>query len=232
MKRKLALIFLFAFLVCSINITSASKTVHAAKAQKLNVKKLELTIGNSFCLRVRNMKKKHRVVFTSSKKRVANVDNTTADQRYTMVQACKKGKTTIIATIYRGERMIRKLKCKVQVTPSGASIKFAKKKQTINLAENEKLRLHTIIKPNNSTEQPVFESSNPEVATVSFDGVVTAITPGTTIITATLLSTDQKITCKITVIYDEDMIENTNNNTNKRNWEKANTNEKMDYLLM
>lgn len=231
MKRKLALILLFAVLVCSINITSASKTVQAAKKPKLNVKKLELTIGNSFCLRVRNMKKKQRVVFSSSKMQVAKINNDTADERYTMVQAYKKGKSIITATIYRGKRVVRKLKCKVTVTPSGVSIKFAKKKQKINLAENEKLRLHTIIKPNNSTEQPVFESSNPEVATVSFDGVVTAISTGTTTITATLLSTDQKITCKITVVYEENPTENSNYNTNRRNMEKANINAEMDYLL-
>ncbi len=92
---------------------------------------------------------------------------------------------------------MKRLKCRVKVTLNAVGIKFTKK--NIRLETDEQIRLETIIKPSSSTEKPVFESDDTDVATVSSKGVVTAVSPGIVTITATLLSCNLTATCTVVV---------------------------------
>lgn len=198
MKRKMPL-FLAFVLIFSFTIGLFDNTVTdaAAKKPKLNIKKLEITMNSTFTLRAYNLKKKQKVTYASSNPDIATVEGKGKAGKKAVVTAVSVGNCTINATVKKGKKVVRRLKCKINVSPSAISIKFMKK--NVSLRANNKLRLKTIIKPNTSLEQPIFESDNVEVATINSRGVVTAIAPGTATITATLLSTGQTATCIVTV---------------------------------
>lgn len=196
MKKKAVWLLAFIFLAGSLLMPHSS--VHAAtKKAKLNVKKLNMTTGNDFRLRVYNLKKKQRVVYTSSNEKVISIGKMASRGKRVTINALSIGSATVNATVKKGKKVVRRLKCRIKVTPNAFSIKFPKR--TICLDTNNRFRLKPIIKPNTSMEQPIFESDNPFVASVSSRGVVTAISPGTATITATLLSSGLTATCNIEV---------------------------------
>lgn len=196
MKKKVALLLAFA-LVFSF-VFSGNTVWAASKKPKLNVKKLNMTVGGTFQIRVYNMKKKYKVTYVSSNVDVATVKADNFNKKRANISALSVGSSTITVTVKKAKKVVRTLKCKVKVSPSAVSIKFMKRQAKIDVGE--KMRLETIIKPNTSMEQPVFESDDPDIATVNSRGVITGISPGTVIITATLLSCDITTTCIITVL--------------------------------
>lgn len=196
MKKKTVWLLAFVFLAFSI-LAPYSPAQGAVKKPKLNVKKLNMTLGNEFRLRVYNLKKKYTVTYTSSDAETVSVDSTTTKGKTVMIKALSTGSATITATVRKGKKLIRKLKCRVKIAPVAFSIKFPKRTVRINLSE--RFRLDPIIKPNTSTEQPIFESDNPSIAAVSCHGVITALAPGKATITATLLSSGIMATCTVEV---------------------------------
>lgn len=157
-----------------------------------------MTVGSVFQMRVYNMQKKHKVTYVSSKPAVATVKAETTNGKRASISALSVGSSTITATIRKGRKHIRTLKCKIKVSPNAVGIKFMLRKT--KLRTGQKMRLETIIKPNTSEEQPVFESEDASIASVNSRGVVTGISPGTVTITATLLSCDLTTSCTITVL--------------------------------
>ncbi len=190
----LVLLLAFSTLFSSVPAQAAAKN----KKVKLNVKKLNMTVDGTFTLRVYNVKKKQKVTFTSSNEAVVSLTgNENSDRRVTLT-AASIGSSTITATVKKGRKTVRQLKCRVKVSPSAVSIKFTRRK--VRIALNEQYQLEPIIKPSTSTEQPIYESSNSAVATVSCLGVVTGVNYGSATISATLPSTGMKVTCTIDVI--------------------------------
>ena len=96
---------------------------------------------------------------------------------------------------------MRRLNCKVTVTPSAVCVKFIKKK--VRLTEGQSFLLTPVIKPNTSNEQPLFDSDDPEIASVTSRGLLTAVNPGIAKIRATLLSTGQTAVCTVYVREDD-----------------------------
>ena len=129
------------------------------------------------------------VTWTSSNNGIAKVDSTgtitgVAPGTATITANCN-GKTT---------------SCKVTVTAKLQSISL--NKTTIELAKTQTAQLEVVYKPANTTDSKdvVWESSNPEVATVDQKGKVTAIKNGTATITATSkVSGISPATCKVNV---------------------------------
>ena len=198
MRKKVTL-----FLAISLVITSALPPLTpvaqaAPKKIKLNVKKLNLTVGSDYQLRVYNLKKKQKVTFSSSKPAVVSLQENSQSKKKVTIRAMAIGSSTITATVKKGKKARKILKCKVKVSPSAVSIKFLKRQATVCVGQ--RLRLDTIIKPNTSLEQPVYESNDPDIATVNCRGIVTAISPGTVTITATLLSCNISTRCQIKVL--------------------------------
>jgi uncharacterized protein YjdB len=71
---------------------------------------------------------------------------------------------------------------------------------TVNLPKGSQTAVIAIISPGNATEKGVvWTSSNPEVATVDQYGRVTAIAPGTALITATTVDGAWSDSCLVTV---------------------------------
>lgn len=196
MKKKTVWLLAFAFLAFSV-LAPYSPAQGATKKPKLNVKKLNMTLGNEFRLRVYNLKKKQTVTYTSSNAQTVSVNSTATKGKSATIKALTTGSATITATVRKGKKLVRKLKCTVKVAPVAFSIKFPKRTIRINLSD--RFRLDPIIKPNTSTEQPIFESTNPAIASVSCHGIITAQAPGKTTITATLLSSGITATCTVEV---------------------------------
>ncbi len=199
MKKKIALLLVFAMAFSLIY--SDSSTLAARKKPKINVKKLNTTVGADFQLRIYNMKKKYTVTYISTNTDIVTVTPDENSKKRATLTAMSIGSAKIIATVKKNDRIIRTLKCKVKVTPSAVGIKFMKRKVKVSIGK--KKRLDTIIKPGNSMERPVFESDDPNIASVNSNGVITGISPGTVTIRATLLSSDMTATCTITVQPEE-----------------------------
>lgn len=192
--------FFLAVILC-ISCCFPNIEIKAAKKPKLNMKRLNLTVGKDFQIRVYNLKKKQKVSFSTSNVDIIAIKvkpaNKGAARKRVTITAISVGSATITGTIRKGKKIVRTLRCKVKVSPNAIGIKFMKRQ--VRLPVEHKKRLETIIKPNISEERPVFECSNPEIATINSRGVVTGIAPGTVTITATLLSCDVSATCTVTI---------------------------------
>lgn len=201
MKKKFTSLLVFVLLISMVLPAGTSSA--AGKKPKLNMKKLNMTVGSTFSLRVYNAKRKHKITFTSSKPSIATVKTETQNARYASVSALAIGSSVITVTIKKGKKVVRNLrnlKCRVRVSPNAVSIKFMKNQVSVPLSQ--RTRLETIIKPNTSAERPVFESSDESIAIVNSRGVVMGVSPGTVTITATLLSRNLTASCVITVLPD------------------------------
>ena len=196
MKKKFTSLLVFVLLISMVLPAGTSSA--AGKKPKLNMKKLNMTVGSTFSLRVYNAKRKHKITFTSSKPSIATVKTETQNARYASVSALAIGSSVITVTIKKGKKVVRNLKCRVRVSPNAVSIKFMKNQVSLS----QRTRLETIIKPNTSAERPVFESSDESIAIVNSRGVVMGVSPGTVTITATLLSRNLTASCVITVLPD------------------------------
>ena len=196
MKKKFTSLLVFVLLISMVLPAGTSSA--AGKKPKLNMKKLNMTVGSTFSLRVYNAKRKHKITFTSSKPSIATVKTETQNARYASVSALAIGSSVITVTIKKGKKVVRNLKCRVRVSPNAVSIKFMKNQVPLS----QRTRLETIIKPNTSAERPVFESSDESIAIVNSRGVVMGVSPGTVTITATLLSRNLTASCVITVLPD------------------------------
>jgi len=194
MKKKFTSLLVFVLLISMV--LPAGTSFAAGKKPKLNMKKLNMTVGSTFSLRVYNAKRKQKITFTSSKPSIATVKTETQNARYASVSALAIGSSVITVTVKKGKKVVRNLKCRVRVSPNAVSIKFMKNQVSVPLSQ--RTRLETIIKPNTSAERPVFESS----AIVNSRGVVMGVSPGTVTITATLLSRNLTASCVVTVLPD------------------------------
>ena len=198
MKKKFTSLLVFVLLISMV--LPAGTSFAAGKRPKLNMKKLNMTVGSTFSLRVYNAKKKHKITFTSSKPSIATVKTETQNARYASVSALAIGSSVITVTVKKGKKVVRNLKCRVRVSPNAVSIKFMKNEVSVPLSQ--RTRLETIIKPNTSAERPVFESTDESIAIVNSRGVVMGVSPGTVTITATLLSRNLTASCVVTVLPD------------------------------
>lgn len=201
MMHKIKIIFSWLLIgVLFLGALEPGSDAFAAKKNKyirMNVKSVTLSKNGMYKLRLYNTKKRQTIVFSSDNESIATVTSTT-QPKLAVVTAVNPGNTYVRATISNSRgRVVRTLKVKVKVTPYAVSVKFGKKKIYLNETKNTKL--NTIIKPNISQEIPLYESSDTDVATVNSRGIVTAVTAGEAVITATLLSSGQSASCTVVV---------------------------------
>ena len=163
----------------------------------LNETDISLGASQSFQLKatsVPELTTSQTFMWSSSNESVATVDETG------LVTAVSVGETTITAIC--GEASAT---CKVTVKPILAtSITLDKKTLKLTIGENETLT--ATVEPENTTYKTiVWSSSDEDIAIVSEEGVVTAVSFGTTTITATYEG--KSAICTVTVIYDPAFIE-------------------------
>ena len=128
------------------------------------------------------------------------------------VTAHKAGQTTIIVRSVNGKvnRCIVKVQDGQNIPITGVTLDY----ESADLKVNETLKLNATINPDNTTESKTltWESSNPDVASVDSNGLVTAKKAGDAIITVTT-SNNLKDTCSIHV--GENVVEITGVELNK-----------------
>ncbi|MEE3467657.1 MAG: Ig-like domain-containing protein [Eubacterium sp.] len=201
MKQRIRrIVATFAILLCMSMLIGTNAS--AAMAPRMNLKKLNLTKGDDFTLRVYNLSEDESVNFKTTDDSVVKIASIGANQRSCVIVGKTVGKATIKAIIKKAGKVTDTLKCKINVTPVPVSIKFTD--STTTLKEGQQAYVDVIIKPYSATEQPIFETSNENVAVVNAKGKVTAVSPGRAVITATLLSTGKKAKCTIIVKEDPD----------------------------
>ncbi|MFT8314004.1 MAG: Ig-like domain-containing protein, partial [Clostridium sp.] len=113
------------------------------------------------------------------------------------ITAVGVGKAVITATSDDGSKSAS---CTVTVTPAVKVTSVVLSKTTSNLNVGGYDWLRVIVTPNNATNQSVtWSSSNPNVATVSYNGYVNAVGTGTATITATTADGSKTASCVVTV---------------------------------
>ncbi len=157
-------------------------------------KSLELSLNNTKRLKAKLTPKKvtdPTITWSSTKPGVVSVDENG------VITGLKVGKATITARTCNG----KKAKCKVTVKKVKLkSVDFKKLYVTMHPGETFETRIK--LKPSNTSWPGIdYTSSDPTVATVDEAGVITALTCGTTTITA-VSQHKKKVrnTCKICVI--------------------------------
>ena len=134
------------------------------------------------------------LTWNSSVEGVATVDPTGK------VTAIKAGTTVITATAKDDSGI--SASCTVQVmVPTVKVTGITLNKTTASVVKGKTVALTATVTPDTATDKTIkWTTSNKNVATVSTDGVVTAVAAGTAIITATAADdSGVKATCKITV---------------------------------
>ena len=129
------------------------------------------------------------VTFTSANTNIATVDASGK------VHGVNYGTTTITATTNIDKKTA---KCTVQVVKPVEEIKLNKTKRNITAGKTYQLKVS--FKPKDaSVQQAKWSSSNKAIAKVSNTGLVTAVKPGTCVITAKSVEGGKKATCTINV---------------------------------
>ena len=145
MKNKLKRL-LICLLAAGISLVgTAPVSQAAAKRPRLNISNLNLTVSSQFRLRVYNLNKKMRVTYTSSDKKIADISVKAKKGKRATVTANSVGACNITVTVKRGKKTVRRLNCKVTVTPSAVCVKFIKKK--VRLTVGQSFLLTPVIKP-------------------------------------------------------------------------------------
>lgn len=93
----------------------------------------------------------------------------------------------------------------IDIVIPASAVKMSETKISM-VAGGQDFELSAVISPENSTESLTWQSSNPNIASVSEDGVVTALSKGTAKITARTGS-GKTATCTVTVGLGADMVE-------------------------
>lgn len=188
----------FLVMLCVIMIFTVAVTENvslAARTPRLNIKTLSLVKGKSYKLRLYNTSSDHTISFESEDSSVAAITNVRKNS--CNIKAKSTGQTTVTAYITNNTtEEITELTCKVTVTPPAVTVKFCKKKIKLQLGMSKKAKIS--IKPSTSLELPRFFSDDPEIASVSSNGTVTANKVGKTSIRVSIGNGKASI-CKIVV---------------------------------
>lgn len=170
-----------------ITVKAISKEL---KSISLNKTSLTLEVGSEETLTVSynpTYAENKKITWESSDKSIATVSSDG------LITAKKPGTVTIKATSLEGSK---EATCELTViSPPIESIKFEEEAKTIYVGD--KTTLKTISTPENtSINNPIWTSSDESVATISA-GIITAVSPGTTIIT--ISNEDGTITATTTI---------------------------------
>ncbi len=186
MKKNVFLPFLVIMLILSMVTISASQ-VSAAVAVWMSDSTVTLYEKESkkISANIAGGESNSSFKWSSSNNSVATVS------KDGVIKAKKAGKATITAA---GKNFPTKLTCKVTVKER----KLKLNKSSATLQMGEELKLKTTASSVKGTLK--WKSSNTKIATVSSDGVVTAVKNGSATITATLKGSSKTATVKIKVV--------------------------------
>lgn len=161
---------------------------------KLNVKTKALVKDVEYALKVYNLSETQKASFKSSDPEIATVDENG------VVLGISNGSAVITVTVKDGAKTVTTLTCDVTVGPPAISVKWTKSE--IVLVMGKRTTLKTIILPYNTTESAKFYSADPEIATVSSTGKISAKAIGVTYV-FTNINNGKYDFCKVTVVDEE-----------------------------
>ena len=209
--KKFLVIAMIAVMASAFGVVTCQTQSSAKKVTiSLNKKKCTLQVGKTVKLKakVKPSKKKKKVTFKTSNKKVATVS------KKGVVKGKKAGKTTITAKI-KGTK--KKAVCKVTVkknstprppvtppapTPVNTDVLASAvtlDKNSITLYAGRTETLTAAVTPENTTNKAIYwSSSDRKTATVS-NGVITAENKGTAVITAINVASGKSASCTVTV---------------------------------
>ncbi len=184
-----------------IKVTYSENGVNKTASYSVTIEKLSLTldktsvslkVGNSETLKANSNVSNGDITWKSSDSRVATVSSGG------VVKAVKEGSTTITAKI-TAYGQTASATCSVDVSNTAIEVKeIVISQTTLSLNEGSSGRLSATVEPANATNgNIVWSSSNPSVATVTANGVVTAVKEGEAKITAT--AGGKSVVCVVTV---------------------------------
>jgi Bacterial surface proteins containing Ig-like domains len=157
----------------------------------LNKTEISIEIGNTETLiaTVTPDNANNAIIWNSSDETIATVNASG------LVTAVAQGTATITVTTVYGDFTDT---CEVTVTQPVTGVAINKSEITLAVGTNETLM--AIITPDNAdNKEVIWNSGNESVATISTDGLVTAVAQGTAIITVTTVDGAFTDTCEVTV---------------------------------
>ena len=164
--------------VASVTLDSSSMTLVEGESQKLTA-----TVSPS------NAENKE-VIWTSSNSSVASVKDG-------LVTAIKVGEATITVKTDDGGKTAA---CKVTVNAKVYPVESVSLDRTsVELTEGDEITLNATVKPDNATNKNVTWSSSDESVVKVIDGKVTALIPGSAVITVKTEDGSKTATCEVTV---------------------------------
>lgn len=171
---------------CVVTVSDIS-----AKSVTLNETGLDMLIGDEFRLEAvvepENAANK-TITWTSTDETVASVS---ADG---LVKALAEGEATVIASVYGSDA---KAECAVKVSPILAQT-VRLNESDLDLAVGGTFQLEATVEPDNTTDKTVtWTSSDENVASVTAEGLVTAVAAGNATITAACGTAEAK--CEVSV---------------------------------
>ncbi len=189
-KGIITLVFLLSLCFCSL-FANATTAYAGTRDPKLNVKTKAIVKGKDYALKVYNLSETQTVTFSSESPKIASVDEDG------VVTGLAVGTTVITAVVDDSASAEPvKLQCKITVGPPALFVMFSR--QSAELEVGQRTLMSWMIAPLNTVELPKFSSSDPQVASVSTGGVVTAKSAGTAYIFAQI-DNSQFSVCRITV---------------------------------
>ncbi len=193
-------LYLFFTVIFPYPIVGNIMVAHASSVQedqndiRLNVKSKSLVKGNSFNLKLYNIKDSYKVTYKTSDGAIASVDDSG------VITAQDLGTATVTVIVKDGAKTITSLTCDITVGPPAISVKLTKSE--ITLTVGSKTTLTAILKSSNTVEEALFSSNDDTIASVSPGGTVTAKEVGTTYIFASIANGKNDV-CKVTVMKEE-----------------------------
>ena len=192
-KRQLLSIMMAIVMAVSVFGTTmpASNVEAASQVKKISMSKIpaKVEVGKRITLKVskKPKKAKGKLIWKSSNSKVARVS------QKGVVKGIKPGKVKITVKLKNGKKVLSAsrrviVEKKKEKTVKKSTIKVAGlkvKEQNISLDEGKVEKMEITINPSNATNKKlVYTSSDKNVATVSADGVITAVAQGSCVITA------------------------------------------------
>ena len=194
--KKLLYVFTTAILLIGVFAT-CNKDV-AVTSVKLNLDSLTLVVGETKALIATVMPEKatnKSVVWTTNAPVVATITENG------VITALSKGEATIVVTTVDGN-FSASCKIKVENTPDGditvTGVTLNKTILTLGIGESEKL-IATVLPENAANKTVIWETSNPTIATVMANGLVTAISKGEATIVVTTVEGNFTANCTVKV---------------------------------
>lgn len=175
-KRFIACVCAVAMVVGTMAVNSVDTyAAKVTKAPKLNKKKVNVTVGSTYKIMLKNGNKKAKVTWKTSRKNVAKIirKSNKGKNAYAKIKALKAGKAQVTA-IYKTGKKSKKLKCNVVVKKAAGLVSQRPDVvyQPTPVVTNNK-PTPNVISDNTQTE-PITLYSNKMVAPVIMDSAYTA----------------------------------------------------------